>query len=113
MSKIFGERLSNLLKESNITQKELAMIIGINEATISRYINGEREPKPKTIANIATILNTSSDYLLGIEENETKDNIDYPYIKKIIARNVNNLTENEKKELITVILDHIGNKGDN
>ena len=34
---------------------------------MSRYISGARDPNPKVIANIATALHTTSDYLLGIE----------------------------------------------
>lgn len=110
MSKIFGERIYTLLTEQGITQKELAGIIGVTEAAMSRYISGERDPKPETIANIATVLKTTSDYLLGIEDNNKSDEISYPHIKRLIARNVDDMSDSEKKELISVILNHMGNK---
>lgn len=66
-----GERISAELKQKGIQQKELAARIGITEATLSRYISGTREPKPETLANIATALHTTSDYLLGIEQTGT------------------------------------------
>ena len=37
---------------------------------MSRYISGDREPKTETIASIVTALDTISDYLLGIENDE-------------------------------------------
>ena len=99
MSKELGKRISESLKRSNTQQKELAERIGITEAVISRYISGDREPKPDTLANIATALNTTSDYLLGIEN----DDFDYPRVRRIIARNASTMTDSEKKELINAL----------
>ena len=64
----FSQRLAELLKQQGITQKELSERVGITEASMSRYMNSERIPKSEIIANIATALNTTSDYLLGTEE---------------------------------------------
>ena len=93
MSKELGKRISESLKKSNMQQKELAERIGITEAVMSRYISGDREPKPETIANIATALHTTSDYLLGIENGE----FDYPRVRRMIARNASSMTDEEKK----------------
>ena len=99
MSKELGKRISESLKKSNTQQKELAERIGITEAFMSRYISGDREPKPETLANIATALNTTSDYLLGIENDE----FDYPRVRRIIARNASAMTDEEKKALINAL----------
>ena len=48
MGKDFGERVSLLLEQQGISQREIAGILGITEATMSRYIKGDREPKPET-----------------------------------------------------------------
>lgn len=94
-----GARISQLLKSRNIQQKELAEQIGITEATISRYISGTREPKPEVLANIATALRTTSDYLLGIEN----DDFNFHHVRRIIARNSSSMTEQEKKALIDAL----------
>lgn len=99
MGKELGNKISSLLKQQNKSQKELANTIGLSESVISRYVSGEREPKPDDIANIATYLRTTSDFLLGIE----KDEFDYPKIKRMIARNTHKMTAEEKKELITAL----------
>lgn len=99
MSKELGKRISESLKKSNMQQKELAERIGITEGVISRYISGDREPKPETIANIATALHTTSDYLLGIENDE----FDYPRVRRMIARNASAMTDDEKKALINAL----------
>lgn len=99
MSKELGKRISEALKKNNTQQKELAERVGITEAVMSRYISGDREPKPDTLANIATALNTTSDYLLGIE----RDEFDYPRVRRIIARNASAMTDSEKRELINAL----------
>ena len=99
MGKELGMRISQLLKTRNIQQKELAEQIGITETAISRYIAGTREPKPEVIANIATALHTTSEYLLGIENND----FNFHQVRRIIARNSSSMTEQEKKALINAL----------
>ena len=60
-----GERIAALMKEEKLSQKELAGMAGVTEAALSRYINNERQPKVEILANIATALNTTSDYLIN------------------------------------------------
>lgn len=99
MSKDLGNRIAEMLSKRGITQKELASTIGVTEAVISRYVSGERDPKPETIANIATALRTTSDYLLGIEN----EGFDHARIRRIIARNASQMTQQEKKDLIDAL----------
>lgn len=99
MGKELGQRILSAIRLNGISQKELASRLGITEGVISRYVSGEREPKPDMIANIATALHTTSDYLLGIEHDE----FDYPRIRRMIARNASSMTESEKKELINAL----------
>lgn len=83
-----------------MTQKELAGRIGVTEAVMSRYVSGDREPKPDVLANIATALHTTSDFLLGIENKDFSQ----PRIRRMIARNAASMTEQEKKNLLTLCL---------
>lgn len=98
---VIGNRIKEQLKKMNMTQKELAERSCITEATISRYLTGERNPKYDNLANIATVLHTTVKYLLGENEEEYK----FPYIKSIIARNAEHLSYEEKTELIKTILE--------
>lgn len=63
-----GNKINDLLKQSGLTQRELADKVGVTEVSMSRYISGDRTPKGPVIANIANALHTTSDYLLGTEE---------------------------------------------
>lgn len=79
--KDLGERISGLLDDLGITQRELAERIGVTEVSMSRYISGDRTPKGPVIANMATALNTTADYLLGVGEengNEKQDELSLP-----------------------------------
>lgn len=99
MGKDLGERITKCLKERGMSQRDLANRINVSHDVMSRYVSGSREPKPDTLANIATALHTTSDYLLGIE----RDEFDYPKIRRMIARNSQGMTTEEKKELVIAL----------
>lgn len=99
MGKELGLRITETLKKRGMTQRELARRIGVTEAVMSRYVSGDREPKPDVLANIATALQTTSDFLLGIECEE----YNHPRIRRMIARNASAMTEQEKKDLINAL----------
>ena len=82
----FGQRLSELLKSSNVSQRELAHKIGITEAAISRYINSDRTPNGKIIGNVANALHVSTDYLIYGHDGNTAD-ADYWKIYHWIKKN--------------------------
>ncbi len=100
MGKELGMRIATVLKEQQMQQKELAERIGITEGVMSRYISGARDPKPEMLANIATALHTTSDYLLGIE---CEEGFDFFGVRRMIARNASLLTNAEKRELVNAL----------
>lgn len=51
---------------------------------------------------MALIFNTTSDFLLGIETNE---HIEASQITRLLARNANNLSLEQKNRLIKILLD--------
>ena len=64
--KTLGERIVFLREEHNISQKELAITVQITAATLSRYENNLSEPNAAILCRLATALNTSTDFLLGL-----------------------------------------------
>ena len=98
MEKI-GERIASLLKNEGLSQKELAQLVGITEPALSRYIKGERQPKMEVIANLATALNTTSDYLISGNEEE----ISFNQLSRLIARGSKTLTPDEKMKLMRLL----------
>ncbi len=98
MEKI-GERIFRLMSEKGYSQKELASLAGVTESAMSRYLSNEREPKAEVIANLATALSTTTDYI--ISGNDLKD--DFAEIYRLVARGASQMTNEEKLKLISML----------
>lgn len=58
-------RLKQLRKERNISQLKLALDLNMNQNSISRYENLEREADYETLIKFADYFHVSLDFLLG------------------------------------------------
>ena len=58
-------RLKELRKKKRISQLKLALELNINQNSISRYENMERDPDYATLIKFADYFDVSLDYLLG------------------------------------------------
>lgn len=63
-------RLKALRKMRKISQLKLALDLNMNQNSISRYENLEREADYETLIAFADYFNVSVDYLLGRTENQ-------------------------------------------
>ena len=63
-------RLKKLRKERRISQLKLAIDLNMNQNTISRYENMEREADYDSLIKFADYFGVSVDYLLGRTENK-------------------------------------------
>ena len=97
---IFSRRVKKLMEENRYSQRKLCDLCGITEAAFSRYMTTERLPKTEILANIAKILHTTSDYLIGNDAN-----YNYDQIKILLASSKDNLSLNQKKELTNILMD--------
>lgn len=70
-------RILNILTKRKISQAELCRQVGINKNTLKNTEKGDL--KSDNLAAIATFLNVSTDYLLGITDQETA----YPVSLKV------------------------------
>lgn len=67
--------IKSLRKERNISQEELAKVIGINRSKLSNIENNVSDPKVNEINLLCDYFNVSSDYLLGRVNNNVRNNI--------------------------------------
>ena len=82
-----ADRLSEMLIKRGMTQKEFAEKVGVTQATMSRYISGNRIPRATVVTEMAQILGVSLGYLMGEDEAEKvemiisyiTDGTDYQY----------------------------------
>jgi len=98
-----AERITELLYEKNMTQKELALAANVTESTVSHYIKGDRVPRGVNLVKIAKALETTTDYLLEQDRGYNRES-DIKLAKTIIARNAQELTKNEKIELVSLLM---------
>lgn len=60
---MLGQNIKQLRLEKNITQKELASLIGVSQRLISNYENGSATPTVENLIKIADIFKVSLDFL--------------------------------------------------
>ena len=63
----FGLRLKKLRDAKGLSQKELAQKLGVSKGTVYRYENNTQSPSLENAAKLALLLDTSLDYLAGLE----------------------------------------------
>ncbi len=66
--KELGERIRELRTECGLSQKQLAAEIGVATNTVSQYESGKSKTSIDVLANLAAALDTTTDYLLGLEQ---------------------------------------------
>lgn len=68
MSEI-GDRIKQLRENKNLTQTELAEILGMKTyTTVSKWESNDNFPKGKDLKRLAELFNVTSDFLLGLDE---------------------------------------------
>lgn len=59
-------RLIQAVRESGLTQIEIAKRLNINSATISHYVKGDKMPALDTFANLCKVLDLDANEILCI-----------------------------------------------
>lgn len=89
--------------DTGLTQLEVAEKLGVAQAQYARWENGGRNPKDETVEKLAEIFNTSFETLKGRDDG----------LEEIVSLlREYELTEKEKKEIISVLKQFLMNKKD-
>lgn len=89
--------------DAGLTQKEVAEKLGVAQAQYARWENGGRNPKDETVEKLAKIFNTSFELLKGRDDG----------LEEIVSLlKKYELTEEDKKEIITFSENFLANKKD-
>lgn len=99
------ERLRLILKKKGWSQSKLSRESGITEASISKYLNGTRNPAKSTLIRLANalevdVLELICDAPLGHMRSSVSD-----IIEQMIIRYREFLTDEEKEKLIRMLMD--------
>lgn len=81
------KRLTELRKEKKLTMKQIGLIFGAAESTVSNWENGNREPNIAMLIKIATFFNVSIDYLTGASDDKKGGNKKSPVLANEVELN--------------------------
>ena len=66
---MLAQRLREIRLEHNLTQRNIADVLGVDRTTYTYYENGVTTPSPDTLYRLSRIYNVTIGYLMGVEEN--------------------------------------------
>lgn len=61
-------RIKELCVRKGIEQKELAIIVGVSQPTVSDWFNNKKNPKGKNLAKLSEILDVPRAVIMGYED---------------------------------------------
>ena len=62
-----GQFIGICRREKNLTQRQLADLVGVSDKAVSKWENGKREPGINQLITLAKFFKCTTDYLLGLE----------------------------------------------
>ena len=65
-----GDRLKEIRRDHGDTQEMLARKLGVSTPTVSKWEQGESDPNVKTLIRICRLYNVTSDFLLGLSDED-------------------------------------------
>lgn len=87
----FANTIYNIRKKRDITQKELADLIGVSDRTISKWENGSTVPDLETIKKLCNELGISPDSIVKSEKNYKDRLQDF---KRMVGKFINYILKN-------------------
>lgn len=75
----FAKRLQSIRLECGMTQREVYTKLNISPNGYASYEQGRTEPNIETIVKLCSIFNVTSDYLLGLENEDGTKNYNNTY----------------------------------
>ena len=79
----FGEKIRNAREDMDLSQREIAERIPMNQSNYSKIERGVQEPSMEQLRRICQILRLDPRFLLGIDEFETISVEDIKLLKDI------------------------------
>ncbi len=101
LNSFFSKNLEYLRKNKNMTQAELASKINVDQTTIGRWEDGNREPTVGNVVNIATVFNVSIPDLL--DKDLSKENTTFDELELLFSKNKDILSDDDKETIKFII----------
>lgn len=102
-----GDRIKLLREENNLTQSQLAKMLGLSASTIGMYEQGKRNPEYEILLLLSKTFSVSTDYIIKGEGKPflSKESFkNYFNSTELVAfENLDKWNEEEKEELIKLL----------
>ena len=73
---MLSQRLRAIRLEHNLTQKNIADVLGVDRTTYTLYETGATSPSPDTLYKLSRMYDVTVGYLMGVEENHPVRKLD-------------------------------------
>ncbi|WP_428259684.1 LexA family protein [Gallibacter sp. Marseille-QA0791] len=88
-----AERIQQAMEKNNITQAELCRKTKIGKSSLSTYLSGDYEPKQRNLYKLATALNVTPEWLMGLDvpmndndsQHRKSTGVSIPIVSTIVA----------------------------
>jgi len=81
-----GGNIKRIREDAQLTQEQLAEMIGVNRVTLAKYESDKVTPGAKVLSRIAIALHISQDKLTGIEDGMTKEDREIWELREKVRR---------------------------
>lgn len=102
---MLSDQLKQLRKRDNLTQQQVADLLGIPRGTYAHFEIGKRRPNLETLGKIASLYKVTLDYIfdrdytVDIDENLPYDSEFYTLLKPQLLKGLNNIFRQEDENL--------------
>lgn len=101
------KRITDVMRERKMTQRELALRIDVNESTISRFLSGKTEKlSEESVIRIARVFNVSTDFILGTTVIPDKKNYDISELGLSVEAAKNLYTGKVNNDVVNCLLEN-------
>lgn len=87
-----GDRIKKARKAKGLNQKKFADSLELSQAAVSQFESGSRQPTPKTIEKMCSVLDITREELVGEKDNES-------FEKAMLMRNLKGLSPEHIRKL--------------
>ena len=93
-----GERISNLRKRKNLSQVQLAKLMGVSRQAVSKWENDQTAPDTMKLIQLADVLDTDAEYLATGNHSKIKS----PPTVMTVVKKVDNVVEKVVEKPVVV-----------
>lgn len=102
---MLSSRLRSARKARNLTQEEVAAVLGISRTGYVKYESGANKPKLKTLQQLAALLGVTTDYLTGAADQPQPAAATPPESLVLIGgRDLSDLSEEDRQAVLQYAL---------